>query len=142
MLITTNSTGRQGCGVPTDQLCEHHVRKVKDLCKSFHSQLEPSLVEKAVLAYNPSMIVKDHWIQCLDKPELLSGGGHRQEYLSTDEKHIVRDELRGLNMFSEDTSRNRVNFCIKIRRVWEDLTDENVDIFLQRNKVKFNSKKS
>ena len=49
----------------TDQLCEHHVRKIKDLFKSFHSQLEPSLVEKAVLSYNPISVIKDFFLDCL-----------------------------------------------------------------------------
>ena len=76
ILIATNSTGKQGRSLATDQCCEHYVRKVEDLLKSFHNQLEPSLVEKAVLSYNPMLVIKDHWFDCLGNGGLKSGGGH------------------------------------------------------------------
>ena len=47
MLVTSNSTGRVGCCLPLDMMCEHKVRNVKDLLKGFHNFLEPSLVKTA-----------------------------------------------------------------------------------------------
>ena len=117
LLITTNSTGKQGCCIPTDQCCEHHVRKIKDLFKSFHNQLEPSLIEKSVLAYNPSLIIGDHFLDCMGKSELKSGGGHRHEVFSNEEKELIREEISKLNIFSKDTSRAKVIFKVNIRRV-------------------------
>ena len=91
----------------TDQCCEHHVRKMKDLLKSLHSQIVPSLVEKAVLAYNPQLIMMDHFFDSVGKSGLKSGGGHGHEYLSEEEKGIIRYEVLRLNMFNTDDSREK-----------------------------------
>ena len=89
LLTTTNSTGRPGCCIPTDMCCEHKVRKMKDLFKSFHSQLEPALIEKAVNAQNSFLIMKDHFMDSLGKGDLKSGGGHSHDYFSQDEIYVL-----------------------------------------------------
>ena len=81
--------GKQGCCIAIDQCCEHYVRKIKDLLKSFHNQLEPALVEKAVLSYNPMLVIKDHVLGSLGKQDMQSGGGHRDSYLSFDEVFLT-----------------------------------------------------
>ena len=113
--------------------CEHKVRNVKELLKSFHNQLEMTLIMKSVMAQNSTSIIKDHFYDCLGKGDFKSGGGHRHEYFNDDEKQTIKQELRRLNMFSNEPNRTIVLHNIKIRKIWEDLSDENIDIFLDRN---------
>ena len=86
LLVTTNSTGRSGCSVPLDMCCEHNVRKVKDLFKSFNNQLETTLINKSVMSLNSMLGMKDHFVDCLGKGDLKSGGEHRHSHLKPEEK--------------------------------------------------------
>ena len=134
--------GKQGCCIPMDQCCEHYVRGMKNLLKSLHSHLEPALVEKAVLAHNPMLIMQDHLMECLGNSSLQSGGGHRHNYLSSEEKKTVRVEVRRLGMFDNDFTRDKVKFHGKaIRRVWEGLNDKKVQTFLSRNCERYHGKR-
>ena len=141
LLVTTNSSGCKGCNIPVDMCCEHNVRKVKTLLRSYHNQLEHNLIVKSVKANNSTMIIRDHVFDSLGKGDLKAGGDHRQRHLQDEEKKIVRKELRRLKMFDPDSNRN-VKFNITIRRVWENLKDENVDIFLNRNSINYKAKKT
>ena len=133
LLVTTNSTGRQGCCIPVDMCCEHNVRKMKDLLKSYHNKLEITLIKKSVLAENSVIIMKDHFLKCLGKEDLASGGEHRHDYLEDEEKDRVRKELRNMRLFEPEKKEDRVTHNIKVRRVWENLSDDGVDTFLERN---------
>ena len=76
-------------------------------------------------------------MDCMGNSHIKSGGGHRHEVFSSDEKKLVREELSKLNIFSEDTSRDRVSFRVSVRRVWKDLCDEEIDHFLERKCSKY-----
>ena len=89
------------------------------------------------MAYNPSLVISDHFMDCMGNSHIKSGGGHRHEVFSSDEKKLVREELSKLNIFSEDTSRDRVSFRVSVRRVWKDLCDEEIDRFIERNCAKY-----
>ena len=114
---------------------------MKDLLKSLHSQLEHTLVEKLVMSYNPMLIIKEHFVESIGKTELTSGGGHRQELLSQPEREAVRDEIRNLSMFNDDDSRSKINFHVKIKGIWEGLSDHNVGVFINRNRERYYLKK-
>ena len=140
LLVTSNSTGKSGCCIPLDMLCEHKVRSVKELLRSFHSQIETLLVSKSVLAQNSIGIMKEHFLGSLGQESYMSGGEHRHEYFSEEDKKCVRGELQKLKLFHEDSQKKEVTFHLKIRRVWEDLTDEKIEIFLDRNSRNFKAK--
>ena len=142
LLVTTNSTGRQGCCLPTDMCCEHPVRKVKDLLKSYHNQLETILIKKSVLAENSILIMNDHFFKCMGKGDLASGGGHRHDYLEDSEKKRVRSELKKLRLFDPEKKNSKVFHHVKVRRVWQNLTEEGIDIFLDRNCIDYKRKKN
>ena len=142
LLGTTNSTGRPGCCIPTDMCCEHKVRQVKDLLKSFHNKLETTLIAKSVLAQNSMSAIKDHLYESLGKAELKSGGHHRHDYIKTEEKEQIREELRQMRIFQGDTEKEQVVYNQTVRRVWENLSDEGVDIFLSRNQHNYKVKKT
>ena len=65
------------------------------------------------------------------------GGGHAKCSLSDDERETIRDEILRLNIFSNDETRDKVSFCVEIRRLWKDLSDDKVDKFLERNKKNY-----
>ena len=88
LLVTTNSTGRPGCCIPIDMCCEHKVRQAKDLFRSFNSQLEVTLIKKAILAQNSTHIMKEHWIDCFGKGDMKTGGTHRHDHMSFEEKEF------------------------------------------------------
>ena len=133
LLVTTNSTGKRGCCIELDMCCEHKVRSVKGLFRSMHNQLESTLIAKAVMAQNSSTIISDHFYDCIGRGDLKSGGHHRNEYLQDEEKKLIHSEFIRLQMFSQEESREKKHFNMKIRRVWEDLTNDNIDVFLDRN---------
>ena len=142
LLVTTNSTGRNGCAVPLDMCCEHKVRTVKELLRNFYNQLEPVLIMKAVSAQNSISLISDHFYDSLGKGHLKSGGEHRKDYFHQEEKDVVRSELRRLKVFGDTDSRSKTVFNYQIRKIWEDLKEENVDIFLDRNCNDYKLKKS
>ena len=142
LLVTTNSRGKQGCCIPTDMCCEHKVRSVKDLLKSFNNQLETTLITKSVLARNSEIIIKDHWLDSMGKGDLKSGGGHRHQHMKTEERELVRNELKRLKLFQGEKARDNVIYHQKIRRVWADLKDESIDVFLERNMLNYKRKKT
>ena len=133
LLVTTNSTGQLGYCIPTDMACEHRVRQIKDLLRSYHNQLETVLIEKSVLAQNVILKMSDHFHDSIGKPQFKPGGEHRHEYLDDEEKAIVREELKRVNMFSLSEREEKVTFNVPTRRVWENLSDEKIDKFLDRN---------
>ena len=99
LLVTSNSTGRRGCCIPLDMLCEHKVRSMKDLLRSFCNQLEPVLIEKAVLAQNSISAMKEHFHSCFGKESSLSGGRHRKDFFQPEEREEVRRQLIEMKMF-------------------------------------------
>ena len=123
-------------------MCEHKVRKVKDLFKSFHGQLEPTLIERAISALNPQMLIKDHFMDCIGKGDHKPGGDHRHDHITTEEKMVIREEIKKVKMFSSDFDRPQVKFNVRVRRIWENLTDEKVDNFLNRNCDHYKRKKT
>ena len=78
----------------------------------------------------------------MGKDSLRSGGSHRHDYLTDDEKADIGKEFKRLGVFKEDENREQVMFNNKIRRVWENLTNENIDIFLNRNCHEYKLKKT
>ena len=141
LLATTNSSGKVGCCIPTDMCCEHKVRNIKDLLKLFHNQLETTLITKAVMAQNCELRIKDHMLDCLGKGEYKSGGNHRHDYLKKEEKDKVREELKRIGMFREDTSREKMEYHQKVRRIWENLQEDGIETFLKRNRNEFKERK-
>ena len=134
LLVTSNSTGKPGCCIPLDMLCEHKVKTVKQLLRSFQNQLETTLITKAVLAENSTVAMKEHFFESIGKGKTVGGGEHRHDLFKNGEKEVVRSQLQRLNMFSSESSRRtEVNFHVKSRKVWETLDDEKVDLFLDRN---------
>ena len=63
----------------------------------------------------------------------MGGGEHRHDLVKEEQKEIVRCQLQRLGIFNQNPARAKVKFHIKIRRVWENLDDEKVDLFLDRN---------
>ena len=141
LLSTINYTGSQGCCIPNDLCCEHMVRDVKDLLKGLNSQLEVTLMNKAIMAQNPLHIMKDHWNNCLGKGD-MSGGSHRHDHMDAEEKHIIREELRRMRMFETETERTAVKYNQTLRRVWQRLDNDSIDTFLDRNMKLYKLKKT
>ena len=86
--------------------------------------------------------MKDHFFDCTGKGDFKSGGDHRHESLNCDEKNSVRQELRNLDMFNDLPARQKVKYNQKIRRVWEHLSDGDIDMFLDRNCTYYERRKS
>ena len=70
-----------------------------------------------------------------------SGGGHRHNYLSIDERNDVREDITRFQMFSDNKTRDKITFHQNIRRLWENLSDDKIDTFVERNKGNFLKKK-
>ena len=141
LLVTTNTSGKVGCGIPLDMACEHKVKTVKGILKSFHSNLETTLITKTVLAQNSQLLMKDHLLDSFGKGHNKSGGDHRHDYFTNEEKEIVRNEFRRLKMFSSEMQTKNVYYNVKIRTIWENMKNENVDRFLDRNCENYRVKK-
>ena len=93
LLVTSNSTGKQGCCIPLDMACEHYVRRVKDLFRSFNNQLTPTLICKAILSQNTTVIMADHWNNSLGKGHSNPGGEHRHDMMDDSEKNLIAEEF-------------------------------------------------
>ena len=120
--------------------CEHQVRSVKDLFRSYHTQLDLSLIKKSVMANNGVVTIKEHVLDCMVMGEHKSGGDHRHVFISVEEKRQIRGKLERMKMFRE-VDKEKVTYNIKVRRVWENLKCENIDMFLDRNCESYNRKK-
>ena len=93
------------------------------------------------MANNSTLRIQEHFLECLGKEGQKSGGEHRHEYLSEEEKEMVRNQLQQMKMFREK-GKEKVDYNIQVRRIWENLKDENVDLFLERNCKLYNTKKT
>ena len=138
MLITVNSTGNEGKNEAHDQYCEHCVRTMKQLLRSFNSMLEASLIEKAVKALNIEIVITDHCLNCTGMSSKKSGGGTSNKYIKNDEKAEVREEVEDLSPFSKDCGREKVNYKQKYRTCWNDLSDKTVRDIVEDQKRQYN----
>ena len=141
-MVTTNSSGSTGCCIPNDMCCEHKVRQAKDLFRSFNSQLETTLMDKAILSQNPIHIMKDHFFDSFGKGDLKTGGSHRHHHMSREETGIIREELKRMKMFEIGANRPVVTYNQNIRRVWESLDNDNIEAFLARNCKSYEKKEN
>ena len=94
------------------------------------------------MSQNTELIIRDHWKDCLGKGEFKSGGSHRHDHMTNEEKTIIRDEFVRLKMFESGSSNEKVQYNQKIRRVWENLNPDSIDIFLERNRENYELKKA
>ena len=95
---------------------------------------------KSVLAENPLLIIKDHFFDSLGKPDLKSGGAHRHDYMTPQDKNRIREEMKRIGMFSCDRRNEKIVYNINVRRIWENLKDENISLFLNRNQRNYRLK--
>ena len=142
LLVTSNSTGNRECKIALDMCCEHKVRSVKTLCRSFCNQLEPTLITKAVMAQNSTEMVKDHWLECLGKESSKGGGEHKHDFFENEEKEEIRRQLKEMKMFQGESGGKDTKYKVEIRRVWENLSVDNIDSFLERNRKNYKIKKT
>ena len=88
---------------------------------------------KAVQAQNAELLIKEHFVECLGKDNMKPGGNHRHDYLQDEEKVEIRSEIKRIKMFERELEAEKIKFENNIRSIWGNLTNENIDIFLQRN---------
>ena len=138
ILITVNSTGLEGKNEAHDQYCEHCVRTMKQLLRSFNSMLESSLIEKAVKALNIEIVITDHCLNCTGMSNKKSGGGTSNKYIKNSEKEEIREEVEELSPFSKDCGRDKVTYKHKYRTCWNDLSDKAVKNIVEDQKRQYN----
>jgi hypothetical protein len=108
---------------------------MKEVMRSFHHMLEASLIEKAVKALNPELVIRDHCLDSAGMGKSKLGGGTSGDMFKPHEKDEVRDEIRELNPFNEDCGREKITYKGgKYRTCWDDLTDQIMIKFVEDQK--------
>ena len=133
LMACCNPSGKPGHSIARDQQNEHKVRSTKGIMRGLHSQLSDLPVEKAVTGSNILEIISSHDRQAMLLPE--QAGKTSSRYISDVQKNKMRAEISKMKPFNYE--RGKVEYFDKPRGVWDGLTADQIDRFLERNKKNF-----
>ena len=134
LLATCNPTGGAGKGLARDEINEHKVKSVKNCIRGLHSQVTDNVLCKSILGDNVLSQILEH-----DNQSMLlgtSGGRTSYNYMSEDQRLIVREELDRIRPF--ERNREKITFYDKIPgSIFSGLDSTRVEKFLDRNRKLF-----
>jgi hypothetical protein len=134
LLISCNMTGELGRNKALDMVNENEVMNLKDLLTKMHHALEVTVIEKAVKAYNPMKIIKNHHLDCLEMTKHKSGSGSSEKYFKESDKEDVKEELEKVSGWYTDTDREKIVYTQESLMMWDRVTEKKVKKFVMDKK--------